>query len=58
MVDIAARATRGVKYPSRYQTRQAIIALFKQQMKALRDRLNVRLCFFLYPPVLYSLSLE
>jgi hypothetical protein len=41
MIDVAARATRGVKHLSRYQTRQAIIAMFKAQMKALKDRLNV-----------------
>jgi len=47
MVDIAARATRGVKYPTRKQTRQAIIATFKKQMNALKNRLNVRYGFFI-----------
>lgn len=41
MVNIAARAVRGVKFPSRKQTRRAIIDQFKKQMKALKDRLNV-----------------
>jgi len=41
MVNIAARATRAVKFPSRKQTRQAIIRQFKEQMKALKERLNV-----------------
>ena len=41
MVNIAARATRAVKFPSRKQTRQAIIHQFKEQMKALKERLNV-----------------
>jgi hypothetical protein len=40
MIEVAARATRGVKIPGRKQTRQAIINMFKKQMQALRDRLN------------------
>ena len=41
MIHTAARATNGVKIPDRRQTRQAIIDKFKQQLTALRDRLNV-----------------
>ena len=41
MINIAARATNGVKIPDRRQTRQAIIDTFKRQLVALRDRLNV-----------------
>jgi hypothetical protein len=41
MVNITARSTRGVKFPSRKQTRQEIIKQFKEQMKALKERLNV-----------------
>jgi hypothetical protein len=44
MIEVAARATRGVKIPGRKQTRQSIINMFKKQMQALRDRLNVCLC--------------
>jgi hypothetical protein len=48
MVDTAAHATRGVKYPTRKQTRQAIITTFKKQMNALKDRLNVRYDFLFF----------
>jgi len=41
MVNIAARATRGLKLPSRKQTRNEIKRLFKEQMMALKERLNV-----------------
>ncbi|KAF8803118.1 hypothetical protein BYT27DRAFT_7305410, partial [Phlegmacium glaucopus] len=41
MIQIAARATKQVQIPNRKQTREAIIAKFKEQMKALRDRFNV-----------------
>lgn len=50
MVDIAARTTRGVKHLSRKQTRQHIIQLFKDQMKALRDQLNVCTPFMIRAP--------
>jgi len=50
MIDVAARATRGVKHLSRKQTRQHIIQLFKDQMKALSERLNVRITFKLPLP--------
>jgi hypothetical protein len=43
MVSIAARATRGIKLDSRKQTRNAIMKMFKEQMKGLKERLNV--CF-------------
>ena len=43
MINIAARAgSNGVNIPNRRQTQQAIIDMFKQQLVALRDRLNVR----------------
>ena len=41
MINIAARATNGVKIPNRRQTRQAVIVTFGRQLTALRDRLNV-----------------
>ena len=41
MIDIAARATKGVKIPNRAQTRSEIIKLFKRNMTRLRERLNV-----------------
>ncbi|KAF9231051.1 hypothetical protein BU15DRAFT_49006 [Melanogaster broomeanus] len=41
MIDVAARATNGVKIPNRKATRQAIIDSFKQQMTNLRARLSV-----------------
>ena len=42
MINIAARATNGIKIPDCCHTWQAIINKFKQQLAALRDRLNVR----------------
>ncbi|KAF8957947.1 hypothetical protein BDZ97DRAFT_1669110, partial [Flammula alnicola] len=41
MIEVAGRATQGVKIPSRKQTQQAIVNTFKNQMKALSERLNV-----------------
>jgi hypothetical protein len=41
MIEIAAKATRGVKIPTGKQSRKAIINEFKKQMQALRDHLNV-----------------
>ena len=41
MIDLAARTTRGVTLLSRKETRQYIIRLFKKQMNALKERLNV-----------------
>ena len=41
MVNIAARSTCGVKFPSQKQTHQEIIKQFKEQMKALKECLNV-----------------
>ena len=41
MIDIASRATRGVKLPSPWRTRGHIIKTFKQQMCLLKERLNV-----------------
>lgn len=48
MVNIAARSTRGVKFPSRKQTRREIIKQFKEQMKALKERLNVSSILLLF----------
>ena len=42
MINIAARATNGIKIPDCRHTQQAIINKFKQQLAALRDRLNVQ----------------
>lgn len=50
MIEVAARATRGVKIPGQKQTRQAIIDMFKNQMQALRDRLNV--CQYSFFPII------
>ncbi|KAG1792995.1 uncharacterized protein HD556DRAFT_1213692, partial [Suillus plorans] len=41
MIDVAARATNGVKLPSRTKTRRAIIDLFKHNLTNLRRRLLV-----------------
>ncbi|KAI0280549.1 hypothetical protein BC826DRAFT_924411, partial [Russula brevipes] len=41
MVHVAARATSGVKIPSRHQTRRAVIETFKAQLIALRKKLTV-----------------
>ncbi|KAJ7181815.1 hypothetical protein C8R46DRAFT_885243, partial [Mycena filopes] len=42
MINIASRATDGVKIPSRKNTREEIVKLFKKQLDHLRARLNVR----------------
>ena len=41
MIDIAARATRGVKLPTRQATRAHIIQLFKKNLTNLRNHINV-----------------
>lgn len=46
MISIAARATRGIKIPDRKQTQKEIIAIFKKQMTALKERLNVYWNYF------------
>ena len=51
MVNIATRATRGLKLPSQKQTRYEIKWMFKEQMKALKERLNVS-----SPPASFLLS--
>ncbi|KAF8154640.1 hypothetical protein B0H34DRAFT_852330 [Crassisporium funariophilum] len=53
MVSIAARSTRGVKFPLRKQTRQEIIKQFKEQMKALKERLNVSSILLLFSHYLF-----
>ena len=42
MIQIAAHATKNVHILNRKQAQETIIVKFKEQMKALRDRLNVR----------------
>jgi hypothetical protein len=56
MVNIAARASRGLKLPSRKQTRNEIKRLFKEQMKALKERLNVSYLSFPLSYLLLSLQ--
>jgi len=41
MIEVASRATSGVKIPDRKVTRAEIIEMFKKQMRYLRARLNV-----------------
>lgn len=42
MINIAARATDGVKVPDRKTARKDIISLFKKQVTNLKVHLNVR----------------
>ncbi|KAF8882548.1 hypothetical protein BD779DRAFT_1444683, partial [Infundibulicybe gibba] len=42
MIDVAASATNSVTLPNRKQAREVIVELFKDQMRRLKDRLNVR----------------
>ncbi|KAI0713035.1 hypothetical protein C8T65DRAFT_574198, partial [Cerioporus squamosus] len=42
MIDIAARATEGVKIPNCKATQREIIDMFKRNLTKLRNRLNVR----------------
>ena len=46
MIDIAARATRGVKLPTRHATRAHIIQLFKKNLTNLRNCINVCMKLF------------
>ncbi|KAF9553129.1 hypothetical protein CPC08DRAFT_646011, partial [Agrocybe pediades] len=48
MIDVAARATKGVNIPTRKKTHDAIIQEFKEQMNALSERLNVRVLIFFF----------
>jgi hypothetical protein len=41
MIDVAARATGGVKIPGRKAIREEILNLFHQQMEKLRVRIHV-----------------
>ncbi|KAI6005576.1 hypothetical protein EDD15DRAFT_2119247, partial [Pisolithus albus] len=41
MVEIASRAKNGIKIPSRRQTRQAVIDIFKTRLLDLRKRFSV-----------------
>ena len=42
MIDIAARATKGITIPNRKASRKHIIELFKKTLKSLRLKLTVR----------------
>ena len=57
MIEIAARATRGVNIPGRKRTREAIIKTFKEQMKALGERLN-DVCIFMFVACRFLLSCD
>lgn len=46
MINVAARATSGVKIPNRKATRNEVVDLFKRQMTSLKAHLNVRLHLF------------
>ena len=50
LIDVASRATNGVKIPNRRRTRDEIIRLFKDHLTKLKAELNVNLfltsCFF------------
>ncbi|KAG1868057.1 hypothetical protein C8R48DRAFT_544498, partial [Suillus tomentosus] len=41
MIDVAARATNGIKIPGRKATRAQIVRTFKAHLTGLRNRLNV-----------------
>jgi hypothetical protein len=43
MIDVAARATKGINIPNRKATRKYIIELFKKNLDKLRLKLKVRL---------------
>jgi hypothetical protein len=43
MIDVASRATNGVKIPDRKVTRAEVVSMFQKQMKHLHARLNVSL---------------
>jgi hypothetical protein len=47
MIDIASRATKGIKIPGRKATRAEIIWLFKDYLTRLKTKLNVR-CLWLF----------
>ena len=44
MIDIAARATNGVRLLGRKSTRAEIIRMFKDHLTKLKARLNVSTC--------------
>ncbi|TFK58436.1 hypothetical protein BDN72DRAFT_782099, partial [Pluteus cervinus] len=46
MINVASRATNGVKIPGRKATRDEIINMFNSQIQHLKSRLNVRFPFF------------
>ncbi|KAG1888027.1 uncharacterized protein F5891DRAFT_966302 [Suillus fuscotomentosus] len=47
MIDVAARATNGVKIPGRKATRAQIMRMFKNHLTKLKATLNVCLCVLL-----------
>ncbi|KAI1782187.1 hypothetical protein LXA43DRAFT_906527, partial [Ganoderma leucocontextum] len=58
MIDIAARATEGVRIDDLRNTREAIINTFKRNMTRLRDKLNVRICISVVKATAYSVFIE
>jgi hypothetical protein len=48
MIDIAARATNGVKIPAQKGTRSEIMQMFKNHLTTLKVRLNVRKGLWLF----------
>jgi hypothetical protein len=56
MMHLASRSTRGISLLNKKQTRDSIVSLFKAQMKALKQRLNVRIILFLLSPYLVHLK--
>jgi hypothetical protein len=51
MIDVASRATQGVKIPGRKATRAEIIRVFKNHLTKLKKKLNV--CAMLHSICLY-----
>lgn len=55
MLDVAARATKGIKLPTRKATRNAIVRAFHENIKALREELSVS--FFPSPCIMLNADL-
>lgn len=58
MIEIAGAATTKILIPNRDQTRDLIVAKFKEQMQALRDRFNVRSHIDIHSTFFVSTDLE
>jgi hypothetical protein len=58
MIDIASRATNGVKIPGRKATRNEIKSLFKKHLTDLKARLNVGLPLYFCQTYLMSWTLQ